>query len=394
MKIRGKRIEDVLKFSVVEHDGKEELLKNTNSIEVDFIIKELQKLKEQGSTSTVGIITPHTNQQKVLVEAISKLADKDYFFDKLRLKIMTFDTCQGEERDIVYYSMVATRENDRLWGVFIKDLSSVDLEEDGKIRAQRLNVGFSRAKECMYFVLSKPIEEFNGSIGEALRHYYSAYEEAKKEHTPDKTDQKSKMERKVLNWFYQTDFWKNNKDQAKFEPQFELGKYLKQLDRTYTHPNYKVDFLLVYIDEGDYEHKIIVEYDGFSEHFKDADGINEFNYTEYYSENDIYRQKVLESYGYKFLRINKFNVGKIPIETLNNRIEEILTAPQPVNSFLKSIHSTVNHLNKGEMKECPKCKETGMHRVTIVDTDTNKEKGHVGRCNSCGILVDLREYRP
>jgi len=357
MKIRGKRIDDVLKFSILKHDGKEELLKNTNLLEVDFIIKELLKLKEQNSLSSVGIITPHTNQQKVLVEAINKVPERDYFFDKMKLKIMTFDTCQGEERDIIFYSMVATKENDRLWGVFIKDLSSVDIEEDGKIKAQRLNVGFSRAKECMHFVLSKPVNEYNGSIGDALRHYAFTYEEAKKEKSVEQTDSRSKMEPEVLNWFYQTDFWKNNKDRINFDPQFELGKYLKQLDKLYTHPEYKVDFLLVYVDEHDHEHKIIIEYDGFTEHFKNAEGINNLNYNDYYSKDDMYRQKVLEGYGYKFIRINKFNIGENPILNLNNRIEEILTAPKPSNGFLDNIHNTVTHLNNGEMKECPKCKE-------------------------------------
>ena len=127
---------------------------------------------------------------------ISKLPEKDYFYDKLNLKIMTFDTCQGEERDIIFYSMVATEEDDHLWGVFIKDLSNVDIEEDGKIKAQRLNVGLSRAKECMHFVLSKPIEKYNGSIGDALRHYFFMLTEARKERSVNETDEKSKMEPK------------------------------------------------------------------------------------------------------------------------------------------------------------------------------------------------------
>ena len=29
---------------------------------------------------------------------------------------MTFDTCQGEERDIIFYSMVATEEDDQFVG--------------------------------------------------------------------------------------------------------------------------------------------------------------------------------------------------------------------------------------------------------------------------------------
>lgn len=60
--------------------------------------------------------------------------------------------------------MVASPHSDKLWGVFIKDLNSVDIEEDGQIKAQRLNVGFSRAKECVHFILSKPLQDFNGSI--------------------------------------------------------------------------------------------------------------------------------------------------------------------------------------------------------------------------------------
>lgn len=357
MKIRGKAIDDVIKFSFVKHDGKKELAQNTNTLEVEFIISELKKLKEIDSNQSVGIITPHTNQQKLLVELISKLPEKDYFYDKLKLKIMTFDTCQGEERDIIYYSMVATEEDDHLWGVFIKDLNDVDIEEDGKIKAQRLNVGLSRAKETMNFVLSKPIDKYNGSIGEALRHYYFILNEAKKERSVSEADEKSKMEPEVMNWFYQTDFWKKNKDNIEFIPQFELGKYLKQLDKTYNHPNYKVDFLLVYKDETHQEHKIIIEYDGFREHFKDIDEINEFNYQDYYTDGDVYRQKVLESYGYKFLRINKFNIGNDPISILNERIGNLIKNGVVKNNVISHIHETIEGLQNGEMKECPKCKE-------------------------------------
>jgi len=38
----------------------------------------------------------------------------------------------------------------------------------------------------------------------------------------------------------------------------------------------------------------------------------------------VLRQKTLEGYGYKFIRINKFNSGQNSIETLNNRIESLL----------------------------------------------------------------------
>lgn len=357
MKIRGKSVDEVIKFSYVEPTSADELYPNTNAKEVEFIISELKRLKEEDKAISVGIITPHTNQQKLLVEMIGKMPEWDYFQDKFQLKIMTFDTCQGEERDIIYYSMVASTYSDKLWGIFIKDLSSVDIEEDGQIKAQRLNVGFSRAKECIHFILSRPLEDFSGSAGEALRHYRYMLDEARKEHNVSEVDGKSKMEPQVLNWFYQTKFWKEHKEFIDFMPQFEIGKYLKQLDRTYTHPAYKVDFLLIYTDERHKEHKIIIEYDGFREHFKDIEEVNEFNYKNYYSDDDVYRQKVLESYGYKFLRINKFNCGMNPIVSIDDRIGNLLKNPESANSLLENIHGTIEGLQNGEMKECPKCKE-------------------------------------
>jgi very-short-patch-repair endonuclease len=380
MKIRGKPVDDVIKFTHLEPEAEDEVYPNTNAKEVEFIIEQLRDLKEKDRQMSVGIITPHTNQQKLLVEKISLLPERDYYFDKLDLKIMTFDTCQGEERDTVFYSMVASKHSDRLWGVFIKDLSKVDIEEDGQIKAQRLNVGFSRAKECMHFVLSKPLDEFNGAIGDALRHYLYVLEEARKERDVSETDSRSKKEPEVLNWFYQTAFWKDNKDKAEFIPQFEIGKYLKQLDRTYTHPEYKVDFLLVYRDERQKEHKIVIEYDGFREHFGDVEGVNEYNYQNYYSDDDVYRQKVLESYGYKFLRINRFNIGVNPIETLNERIGRLIKADPVGNPLLQNIHETITGLQNGDMKECPKCKEV---RSLEEFRDRSLITGYGRFCSTC-----------
>lgn len=380
MKIRAKNIDEVIKFTRITASVKDELRPNSNSAEVDFIKSELLRLKAEKSDHSIGIITPHTNQQKLLVDQISKMPEYDYFVDNFKLKIMTFDTCQGEERDIIYYSMVATKDSDKLWGVFIKDLSNVDIEEDGQIKAQRLNVGFSRGKECIHFVISKDIEDFNGSVGEALRHYKLVLDEALDERKVSETDQRSGMEPEVLNWFYQTDFWNKNKKAITFIPGFEIGKYLKQLDPTYTHPMYKVDFLLAYKDSDDKERKIIIEYDGFEEHFKNRDQVDEYNYEHYMSDGDVYRQKVLESYGYKFLRINKFNSGANSVETLDQRLKDF-TKPEPkINPWLSKIHTTIEEIQSGDLKECPKCKE-----LRDVDNfkDASLSRG-VGRiCKHC-----------
>jgi len=266
MKIRGKAIDDVIRFTFLSELAAPEHSRNTNEAEAQAILAELRKLKSENRGLTAGIITPHTDQQKLLVDLIGKAAEREFFYETLKLKIMTFDTCQGEERDVIFYSMVASPTRDRLWGVFIKDLDSIDLEEDGKIKAQRLNVGFSRAKECVHFILSKPIEGYEGAVGEALRKFWTVCEEARQERAVNEVDARSGREPEVLNWFYQTEFWKTEREHVEFIPQFELGKYLKQLDPQYEHPAYRVDFLLRYRPVKGREQKLVIEYDGFQEH--------------------------------------------------------------------------------------------------------------------------------
>lgn len=419
MKIRARAIDEVLQFTELSEPDKSYGARNINEAEIEFILKELIKLKDSGAQSSVGIITPHTDQQKALVDAVGRLPERQYLNDELKLKIMTFDTCQGEERDIIYYSLVATREVDRLWGVFIKDLASVDLEEDGKLKAQRLNVGFSRAKESMHFVVSKPLQDYKGGIGEALRHFANALNEAKKERSVDEVDDRSVMERQVLNWFYQTSLWKEQKDRLELIPQFELGKYLKQLDPQYSHPLYRVDFLLLYRPKSSPARTIVIEYDGFREHFGEGLGITAANFESYYSEEDIYRQKVLESYGYRFLRINRFNVGDNPVETLDTRLRHLLDACNAASHhhLLDRIHGDIEQLREGDLKECPKCRElrkkeefkdaslsTGVGRFCRYCKGTHSRRTTKSKaagpivvgsspCPSCGSKMVLRKGR-
>ena len=180
--------------------------------------------------------------------------------------------------------------------------------------------------------------------------------------------------------FTRTVFWNKEKDRIEFIPQFKIGEYIKQLDSSYRHPSYVVDFFLIYRDEHHEEHKVILEYDGFSEHFKNQDGINSFNYEYYYSDEDVYRQKVLESYGYKFLRLNRFNLGKNPISTIDDKIYEIIRPNRRDNNVLRNIYNTVESLQNGNMKECPKCKEI---RNTSDFKDSSLVTGYGRFCIHC-----------
>jgi very-short-patch-repair endonuclease len=301
LKIRKKMLSEIIKFEILPininillDDG------NMCYAEAEFIVAKIKEMQEKEEYSSVGIITPFTDQVKCLLDLIQKKLNIDYC-NKIKLKVMTFDSCQGEERDIIFYSMVATKEQDKLNYIFPKNIVQLDDENDKKIRLQRLNVGFSRVKECAYFVLSKPIEEFEGGIGVAIKHFKGQLD--KQDTFLEITDKKSPMEEKIKEYILNTDFYLQNQKDILLKCQFPIGEYLKQVDRNYYHPLYIVDFLLSYK-----KFNIIVEYDGFDYHF-DED-TNKYNYIFHYKEEDIIRQNILESYGYKFIRLNKFNLDR------------------------------------------------------------------------------------
>lgn len=349
MKIRWKAIEEVIKFDIIPHDGLIDVSKNTNMLEVDFIIEKLQEFHDSWIVQSIGIISPHQHQVSLLQDKIWDLDIKSWLFDTCKLKIMTFDSCQGEERDYIFYSMVASEQKDRLKYVFIKNLWDQDFEEDGSVKAQRLNVWFSRAKECVHFVLSKPIEKFDGEIKNALLHFNQELEAGKKV-VLGGTDINSPMEKKIQEYFFATDFYKSNSDDLELIPQFDLGKYLRQLDTSYNHPAYKVDFLLIYKNK-----KLVIEYDGFKEHFEDLSNVTSENHKSYMKADDIYRQKVLEGYGYKFLRINKFTIWNDPVKTLSDRLDVVFKKKRVQTKTLDSLHDQIDKLKDGDERACETC---------------------------------------
>ncbi len=239
---------------------------------------------------------------------------------------MTFDSCQGEERDVILYSIVATSERDRLGYIFPKVLDSENVEEN--IRQQRLNMGLSRSKEVIHFFLSKPIDEFSGTFGMALRHFRGLLYDAHRLPSEAAVDPNSPMEKRLLGWIGQTTFFQTFKESIEVDAQFCVGDYLRQMNRNYKHPAYKVDFLLkMSIDSC--QKLIVIEYDGFKEHFDTSAEVNEFNYETYMKPDDIEREKTLESYGYKFVRLNRFNTGTNPIESLDKKLWSVSGKSSP-----------------------------------------------------------------
>ena len=381
IKIRSKPITEVLRFEVLNHDGRVEKKRNSNTVEAEFILSELKKLLELESPPTVGIITPFTDQQVLLSHFLLNDSDGDRFNRELRLKIMTFDSCQGEERELIIYSMVATTGHDVLNYVFPASLEEDRDRIEEALKVQRLNVGFSRAQEGMLFVLSKPVDAFRGSLGKALRHYETVL--TRRADLKDAVVE-SPMEAKVLDWVQKTAFYQSNIEQLELMPQFPVGDYLKQLDPNYHHPAFRADFLLTYHGE-DEQVRVIIEYDGFAEHFVNRDKVTSANYDQFYKASDIERQFIIESYGYKFLRLNRFNLGDDPITTLSARLYQLVedaSKKKPLRS-LDQIMAHTEDLASGESKVCTKCANI-FPLEKFFDPELAKGTGAHGRvCMTC-----------
>jgi superfamily I DNA and/or RNA helicase len=162
------------------------------------------------------VITPHTEQQAFIAKVVNDHSRAYEFYDKLRLKIMTFDTCQGEEREIIFYSLVARDRKDRLAYVFPSKLGRDQPEEvDHNLRLQRLNVGLSRGQEKIVFVHSNELDKYASSLKGALLHYQKELERAKSMPLETDLDDASPMERKVLRWLSQVPIIRDLGDDAR-----------------------------------------------------------------------------------------------------------------------------------------------------------------------------------
>jgi hypothetical protein len=393
VKFRGKPIDEVIKFTILDHDGRPEKFRNANSLEAEFTLKHLEQFLEEEHPPTVGVITPFREQVALLSKMVLEQPNARDYQDVLKLKIMTFDTCQGEERQVIFYSMVARKTQDTLNYVLPVNLADAGEKVADQIKFQRLNVGLSRAQDCVHFVLSKPIEEYSGSARTVLQHYRRILDDKCKA-DPDGTDPKSPMERKLLGWLEASQFYQKNREDIELRTQFRIGDYLHQLDPTYHHPKYRTDFLLIY-HAGDQILNIVIEYDGFEFHFVEQQQVNRANWAFYYRPEDIERQATLETYGYKFLRVNRFNLGADPPATLSERLYNLVGSTRRNGAagnhvIVSRIQKDARALADGDKRYCAKCERTRPAK-DFFDHALKKGAGGYGRyCRACKGRNSLR----
>lgn len=355
LKIRSRPLTEVIRFTQVDPAGFR-TTRSTNEAEAAYILDRLLELVELDSPPTVGVITPFREQQTLLSKRLFNHARGREFEDRLRLKVMTVDSCQGEERQQIFYSMVATPGQDALNYIFPVTLEGAADRVEDKLKVQRLNVGFSRAQEGIHIVHSMPLDQFRGGIGDALRFYANALDRDQAQ--PEAAGSGGPMDVKLLDWLRSTPFVQSHGDAVRIQPRFPVADYLRQLDPTYQHPAWRTDVLLtVQTDRGVLQ--IVVEYDGFEHHFRQDRPLSIGQHARYLTEADVERQLTLESYGYRFLRINRFNLGCDPVATLSTRLHRLveIAEAEPGSTVVEHVMEQAAALASKDMKVCTRCGE-------------------------------------
>lgn len=256
-----------------------------NAAEATFIVDEIKKICDDPcmTNRTIGVVSLLGNEQ---ARKIWEMLQQSIPTDKIaHHKITCGDalTFQGKERDIMFLSMVVTRDN-------IK----ADSRESA---AQRFNVAASRARDRMYLVRSIDVDDL--SLADNLR-------------------------RRLIEHFsspYAQEEMQVQKLRDLCESAFELEIYDLLTDRSYKvmpqvkAGNYRIDMVV----EGYSNTRLAIECDGDRYHDQSR------------WEDDMNRQRILERAGWKFWRcfastfiMNKNNVIQDLINTLTeNGIEPI-----------------------------------------------------------------------
>ncbi|MEJ8851775.1 ATP-binding protein [Variovorax rhizosphaerae] len=384
LKIRALPIDDVIRFAKVEVGPGHKATRGINEAEGEFILARLLELLEEEEPPSVGVITPFREQQTWLSKLLFNHAKGQAFEDVLRLRVFTFDTCQGNERNIIFYSMVASAGNDALNYIFPVTLQDAEQSVEDKLKVQRLNVGFSRAQEMIWFVHSMPLENYRGAIAKALSHYAGILEQHEPVAPGAEALTESPMEARVLKWIQQTPFFQANAQHIEILPQFPIGTYLKQLNPTYQHPAWRTDFLLTFrSDKGALQ--IVIEYDGFEFHFQKGKKVHVGNYERYLEPGDLERQLTLESYGYRFLRLNRFNLGRDPVATINGRLLALVEVAlgEVESEAVHQMQEQAAGLLQKEMQQCRKCGQIKEREAFFDLALKNGAGGHGRNCMQC-----------
>jgi very-short-patch-repair endonuclease len=324
-RIRTKPIAEVLRFLPIKTKGNSG--RNVNLDEIEAVKADLERLHAAGYKGTIGVICSFKEQTARMEELLRKELP---FYTELerdhRFQVWFVGDVQGEERNLIYYSLVQDKRWDNADLRTIYPIIGGTADNIRRLKMQRLNVGFSRAKDIMVFVHSMPIADYSDTrLGDALKHYANIRAATHDVYVTDETVFGSLSEKALYCLILQTSFFQAHREQCRLIAQFEIGKYIRQEYHKYI-PAYRVDFLMTLGGDGK-EKTLIIEYDGIEFHMRNPDVVTAHNFDQEYLEYDTQRRLELESFGYTFLRITKFSLlprrqGETPVDVLNEMLEK------------------------------------------------------------------------
>ncbi|KJS13643.1 MAG: hypothetical protein VR67_03305 [Peptococcaceae bacterium BRH_c8a] len=258
--IRRKRFMPCLEVQLVKGADDNTETKQ-NLVEAETVVNEVIRLITSGEADglTIGVMSLYRQQATLLQNLIyEKLEERPDWIKKYQLIVSTADGFQGDERDIILYSMR------------FGPSSSPGVINAIQIEPERINVAFSRARRKMIYFISRPVEEFpRGILKDFLLH-------AENEHR-NPTDRLGMV------------------GEDKFDSDFEKDVCFALRDGGYTVftqvpcSNFKIDMVVI-DDEG---RRIAVECDGDFHYEDDGDLRAE----------DYQRQDIIERSGWFVHRV-------------------------------------------------------------------------------------------
>jgi hypothetical protein len=189
-------------------------------------------------------------------------------------------------------------------------------------------------------VHSLPLDSYQGALSKALQHFENTLQGTNtsiqiKGASPTTTDILLPTEANIAKAFKDSKFAERYRDRITFLPKYQFGNYLRALQPEYHKTQYKMFFLIMFDDE-----PIVIEFDEFKEHFLRVEKSSGEVGSTYLTAPDVYAHMILETYGYRFLRLNKFNIGGDPTRTMDNYLGDMIRIPAwPAdNGFVPAQH--------------------------------------------------------
>jgi very-short-patch-repair endonuclease len=298
----------------------------TNHVEATKVVNVIKdvwdgKLSQDGTYPSIGVITFNEKQQVLINDIIDKRIRDDPEFSILytsahegkgkddQLFIKNIENVQGDERDVIIFSIGYAKDADGNFKNFFGSLSRKGGEN-------RLNVAVTRARQEMIVITSiessdiKPTSKYDGP--KRLRQFL---EYAKMTSSLDKSGQKA-----VLAEINPDMERISESRKLEFDSDFEIQVYDKLRERGFIvdsqvgFSGYKIDLAIVHPHDKN-RHILGIECDGAT--FHSAKSVKE---------RDVMRQKFLEGKGWIIERIWSRNWWRNPtheIDRIVDRVDEL-----------------------------------------------------------------------